>query len=607
MRKSKANRKVKNKNDFRKKSWRNILKQWWKNIEWWVMLWGVIAVFILGYIGFLKAGKTLFMDILYRIFQLFVLSFDTTVTPNWALEVARWLAPAIAAYTAAKALATIFTEELQLLMLKFKRWKGDIIICGLGNKGLLLSLKFKNYGYKVVAIEVDEENDNIKECRDNGIIVLIGNAATSYYLNKAGVNKANYLFSVCGQDDINAEIAVQTRNLISNKRRKPLTCFVHIIDPQLYRFLKVQEFELEIKKAFRLEFINLFDVASRSIINDEQLSPLKNKENLQYPVPHLLVVGVGHMGESLVTHAAKKWMSLAGKTDEKLKITIIDKMAKHKKDLLYLRYHNLQKVCEIIPLEMDIKSKDFEDGHFLFSDNRECPLDIIYICIDNTSFALSSALTLHQRLKNHSIPIVVRMSREAGLTKLLKDDIHRFGRIKGFGFMDRVLNAELLDIGTHEILARNIHEEYIKERLKEGETLRINSNLVQWEILPEDVKESNRRQADYIGYKLNAIGCYIVPMYDWKAEPVEFAPDEIELMAKIEHNLWMEEKLKEDWKYTPGLKNPKKKTSPFLISWSQLPEEEREKDRDTVRKIPIYLSKAGFKIYRTGKKFTRST
>ena len=104
MRKSKANRKVKNKDDYHKKNWRKILKQWWKNIEWWVMLSGVIAVFILGYIGFLKAGRTLFTDILYRIFQLFVLSFDTTIKLNWALDAARWLAPVIAAYTAAKGL-----------------------------------------------------------------------------------------------------------------------------------------------------------------------------------------------------------------------------------------------------------------------------------------------------------------------------------------------------------------------------------------------------------------------------------------------------------------------------------------------------------------------
>ncbi|UCH97819.1 MAG: NAD-binding protein [Candidatus Aminicenantes bacterium] len=600
MKKSGSNEKVKNNRASRKKGWKKTLKQWWQNYRWWVMLLGVIGVFILGYIGFSNIGRKLpLLEIFYRILQLFVLSFDTTITLNWALEVARWLAPAIAAYTAAKALAVIFREQFQLL--KIGLWKGHIIICGLGNKGLLLSLKLKNYGYKVVAIELDEENDNIKECRDNGIIVLIGNATAPYYLNKAGLNRAKYLFSVCGQDDINAEIAVQARNLISDKKRKPLNCIVHIVAPQLCRLLKEREFELERNEGFRLEFINLFDHAAQSIMDDEQLSPFKNKEASQSPIRHLLIVGVGHMGESLVTHAAKKWMTLAGKTDEKLKITIIDKMAEHKKDLLYLRYHNLEKVCELIPLEIDIKSKDFENGHFLFTDNGECPLDIIYVCIDNNSFALSSALTLHQLLRNHNIPIVVRMSREAGLTKLLKDDIHRFSMINGFGFLDRVLNPELLHIGTKEILSRNIHDEYVRERLREGETLRINPFLVPWDKLPENMKESNRRQADYIGYKLHAIGCYIVPMYDWKAEPVEFTPEEIKLMAKIEHNLWMEERLKEDWKYAPGLKNPKKKTSPFLIPWGQLPEEEKEKDRNTIRKIPAYLSKAGFKIYRTEK------
>ena len=607
MKKSGPNEKVKNKHDFHKKGWRKTLKQWWQNYQWWVMLLGVIGVFILGYIGFSNIGRKLPpIDILYRIFQLFVLSFDTNIKPDLVLEIARWLAPAIAAYTAAKALAVIFREQFQLTKIRLL-WKGHIIICGLGNKGLLLSLKLKNYGYKVVAIELDEENDNIKECRDNGIIVLIGNATATDYLNKARVNRAKYLFSVCGQDDINAEIAVQARNSISDKKRKPLTCIVHIVDPQLCRLLKEQEFELEKKDAFRMEFINLFDQAAQSIIDDEKLSPLKNKRDSQSLGLHLLIVGVGNMGESLVVQTAKRWMNLPEKVDEKIKITIIDKIAERKKNFIYHRYPNLEKVCQIIPLEMDIESTNFEDGHFLFTDNGECKLDIIYVCIDNNSFALSSALTLYHKLRKHNIPIVVRMSRDTGLTKLLKADSYRLGMIKGFGFLDSVLNPELLHIGTHEILSRNIHEEYIRERLREGETLRINPFLVPWDKLPENIKESNRRQADHIGYKLHAIGCYIIPMYDWKAEPVEFTPDEIELMAKIEHNLWMEERLKEGWKYSAGPRNPKKKTSPFLLSWSQLPEEEREKDRDTVRKIPTYLSKADFKIYRTRKKFTFST
>jgi hypothetical protein len=600
MRKTKTHQKEMNQASTSKRNWRKRLKQQWQNYQWWVMLLGVIGVFILGYIGFSNIGRKLpVFEIFYRTLQLFLLSFDTTITPTGALEAARWLAPAISTYTAAKALAVIFREQFQLL--KIGLWKGHIIICGLGNKGLLLSLKLKNDGHKVVAIELDEENDNIKECRDNGIIALIGNATAPYYLRKAGLNKAKYLFSLCGQDSTNAEIAFQARGLVSYKKRKPLTCIVHIVAPQLCRLLKEGEFELERNEAFRLEFINLFDQAAQSIMDDEKLSPFKNKGESQSPVSHLLIVGVGNMGESLLVQTAKKWMTLEGKADEKLKITIIDKMAEQKKDLFYLRYPNLDKICQLIPLEMDIKSKDFEDGHFLFTDNGECNFDIIYLCLANESFALSSALTLHQLLRKHNIRIVVRMNREAGLTKLLKGDTHRFGRLNSFGFLDRVLKPERLLIGSHEVLARNIHEEYISIRFKEGETLRINPSLVPWDELKENIKESNRRQADYIGVKLHAIGCYIVPMSDWNAEPVEFTPDEIELMARVEHNHWMEERLKEGWKYGVGLKDSKKKVSPFLIPWSQLPEGEKEKDRDTVYKIPAYLSEAGFQTYRPEK------
>lgn len=600
MKESSENREIMSDQGMPGKSWGKRLGQFLKSYQWLLWIFGVPAVFYFGYCGFkdsLPSGIPMF-GILYRILQLFVLNMDSTISnPTWQLEVARWLASVIAGYTALKALAVIFREQLQLLKIRFFL-NDHIIICGLGNKGLLLALKLKNYGYRVVAIEPNEENDNIKECRDNDIIVLIGNATSAHYLDKAGLKRAKYLFSVCGQDDINAEIAVQARYLIAKKKRNPLTCVVHIIDPQFYRFLKEQEFGLEIMDGFRLEFINLFDRAAQAIMDDERLSPFENKEIGASPFHHLLIVGVGHMGESLIVHAAKKWMSLSNKTEEKLVITIIDQQANKKKDLLYLRYPGLEKVCRIIAQEMDINSGDFENGHFLFNDSGDCSLDIIYVCLDNNSFALATALALHHKLIKYNTPIVVRMNRETGLIELSKNHTHSFDRINGFGLLDRVLKPELLDIFTHEILSRNIHDEYVRERLSESETVRINPFLISWDRLPDRLKESNRRQADYIGYKLHAIGCYIIQMYDWNAVPVEFTPDEIEMMAKIEHNLWMEERLKDGWKFAQGLKNPVKKKSPFLIPWSQLPEEEKEKDRDTVRKIPAYLSKAGFQIYR---------
>ena len=250
---------------------------------------------------------------------------------------------------------------------------------------------------------------------------------------------------------------------------------------------------------------------------------------------------------------------------------------------------------------MDIDSPQFEEGKFLFSNGGECNLTIIYICLDNESFALSTALTLHQLLRKHDIPIVVRMNSETGLTDLIKGETHGLSRLHGFGLLDRVLAPELLLMGTHEILARAIHEEYLKDQFEKGETLESNPSLVSWDELPETLKDSNRRQAGLLGVKLSKIGCYIVPMTDWNAEPVEFDSEEIEKMAVMEHEDWVEERKRDGWKYAPGPKDIKKKKSPFLVSWEELPEEEKEKDRNPVRKMPDFLTKAGFQIYRKEK------
>ena len=41
-----------------------------------------------------------------------------------------------------------------------------------------------------------------------------------------------------------------------------------------------------------------------------------------------------------------------------------------------------------------------------------------------------------------------------------------------------------------------------------------------------------------------------------------------------------------------------KKTSPYLVGWADLPEDVKEWDRETVCKIPEFLTKVGLEIER---------
>jgi hypothetical protein len=55
--------------------------------------------------------------------------------------------------------------------------------------------------------------------------------------------------------------------------------------------------------------------------------------------------------------------------------------------------------------------------------------------------------------------------------------------------------------------------------------------------------------------------------------------------------------LRAGWKFGP-VKDIQKKISPALIPWEELPDEEKEKDRNFVRKLPAFLADAGFQILR---------
>lgn len=154
-------------------------------------------------------------------------------------------------------------------------------------------------------------------------------------------------------------------------------------------------------------------------------------------------------------------------------------------------------------------------------------------------------------------------------------------------------------MGHREILARAIHEHYVRNQLRIGDTREKNNSLVPWEELPEDLKESSRRQAEHIGAKLTAIGSDIEPLVDPESDPFRFDPGEVERLAEMEHARWDQERRNAGWTYGPEIDDARKK-SPNLIPWANLPEREKEKDRNAVRGIPSLLARVGLRVVRMG-------
>ena len=122
-----------------------------------------------------------------------------------------------------------------------------------------------------------------------------------------------------------------------------------------------------------------------------------------------------------------------------------------------------------------------------------------------------------------------------------------------------------------------------------------------WEDLPEDTKERNRKQADRIGVILEEHGYRIAPLTDWKAADLVFSEkdgsDEVEAMARMEHELWCQEMLANDWQHGP-VRSKKQKTNPDIGPWEKLSPEEINKNKKFIRDLPKVLARAGFQIER---------
>lgn len=597
-------------------SWRDRLRAFsrkrlrpiWQDVEW--PLVGAVWVFalILGYLGFIRHSQAVgeastVSDALYRALQLIVLQSGDVAGPlPWQLEVSRFLMPAVAGYAAIQALLAVFREQWHLLGLRFI--KDHAIVCGLGERGLRLTQDFLDHGFRVVILEKEEENPLLDRCREQGAIILVGDATDSTLLRKAGINKAKFLVSVCADDGANAEIALHARRLTRWRKGRTLSAFVHVDDLELCNFLSGGELAAAAGGPIRLEFFNVLERGARLMLREHP--PLGGGLEEGGRSPRLLVIGLGKMGRSLVMQGARDWWLSQTGSGRKLRIAVVDKEARTKMELLRLQYPRLDEVCDFDVWPLQKNAPEFERGDFLYDANGRLDVDAIYICFDDDVHVLVDALTLHRKTRPRRVPIVMRMSRDGGLATLLKEErgSRDFSQLYVFGLLDRTCILAALLGGRHEILARAIHEDYVRHEREAGATPETNPSMVPWDDLAEDLKESNRHQADHIEVKLTAIGCGIQSLTDWTAASFERLPDEVkavfdvERLARMEHERWCEERRRQGWTYAPGPKDLKKKTSPHLVPWEQLPPEIKEYDRNTVRGLPSFLAQAGFQIYR---------
>jgi hypothetical protein len=197
-----------------------------------------------------------------------------------------------------------------------------------------------------------------------------------------------------------------------------------------------------------------------------------------------------------------------------------------------------------------------------------------------------------------SIESIIMMSQLSGKSSFERSclpsetqlDLH----VDGQDFLAWVQQIELGGQVLEDLAAaaHDIYREGIKVRRDETY-----ASSLAYGDLPEDLKEQNRQNVRDFPIKLAQAGYAMIPARS-NESPFDFPGDDLEQLARMEHERWQQIKLANGWQYGPET-DPDRKVNRCIVPWEELPEEEKEKDRDLVRGIPKMLARAGYAIVRT--------
>ncbi len=185
------------------------------------------------------------------------------------------------------------------------------------------------------------------------------------------------------------------------------------------------------------------------------------------------------------------------------------------------------------------------------------------------------------------------------------------------------MDKNLLNPETIESLAELNHQLYCEMMSRKGyaygsvrdDNKKKHPYLVQFSELPDEVKESNRNAVKQLPEKLEKIG-YVIS--EKTSEKNSFTADEIETLSQVEHDRFIEEKIKNGWCYEKKY-DQNRKQNPILVPWDEMSKEqlakqypdyhqqlgpgpllenEREKDREQARNYLSLLRKANLYLHK---------
>lgn len=523
------------------------------------------------------------LDVLYYSLRLFVTEWDIPEGQHipLALEFARWLAPISGAALLGLVVLTVFWEQAQVLRSHFA--SDHAVVCGLGRKGRALVNDLLDKGEKVVAIEKDDGNPSLRSLRRRGVPVISGDATEPTTLRWARVSRAKAMFAVSGDDATNLEIASESSK-IRAKAAGSCICAIHVADDNLADLFADAPLLSGSGRAFQAHLFSVDRFAARAVL--EKFPPDEVSERIHEPdgpTAQVFVFGGTGLATELVLQLAR--IGHYGSKKPPLVRVIADRerggcraLETRRtviRELLDMRIQTVS-LDELLSSDEALETMLRADD---LSPTEDCT---IFVCLSEvaTGLRLGSALA---RLGQERV--VVCLPYPSNLRALVASMSGRPSPgFEIFDVFEETCTQDIVERGKLDARARVIHNHYRKEQSRPGHAP--NPALVEWSQLSEALKESNRSQADHMLVKGRAAGL----VRDRSLMRAEVSSAARTLLAELEHRRWYAERRLAGWRHTPNEKKDLiKRTSPAVVPWEKLSEEERKKDEFVADHLPKLL------------------
>lgn len=588
----------------------------------------------------------------YRSLQLFVFS-DVAAQPDlpFLLKITRFLSPALLATAIIRQLVISTSREWDYFRIK-NLYSNHYIICGLGAVGYKIVTDSLLEGVKVVVIEKNSQNPVISEVRKLGAIVINGDATDKSILIKAGLADAAALFTVTEDDTVNLGIFYQAQQL-SEGRKKMLQKVIKIISSVFSKQYKNsqnrdnslterQRFLVHIAESATINLVYNSKYCQQKAIEGNSsteaaeetayarirfLKPFNINQiaasrviseyppDMYYPVHtsgsdpvHLLLVGLGNIGESLLLAFARNahyFCNIPAENEDvvsrKNVVHIVATHAAERLNEIRALYPGLEQVVECRVCEASTLSLSSEELKNLVD---TFDIRLAYLCLEDDIERYTALHTFGQYLLRHKLMVVnVMPSRAMSAFSIImpNDEKSCLGTKSGivdFSIIERTCRKSILINEKLDSIAMRIHAIHQSG----NKPALVHEAEAAWSLLPENfMKMSSRYSAEHLPVKLRALTEGNGIPLAAEAEELLKNTGLLEKLEHIEHIRFVAERLLEGWvpaspeqeKLSPAdLKKLKQlKINKTLKPFRRLAEQDKAFNREFLKIIPTLIEK----------------